>query len=84
MKPDYPFAKLPKDWVEVTLHGGLGPTKAQEDVGEVVVGQELRMNVKKGVFGGWLQLTRLKQLGRWRLLGGLFCKQFIAESVRVA
>jgi hypothetical protein len=51
---------------------------------------ELRMNVKKGVFGDWLQLTRLRQLGRWRLLGGLFwkdrclCEQFIAESVHMA
>jgi hypothetical protein len=71
-------------------NGGLGPTKAQNDVGKVVVGQELRMNVKKGVFGDWLQLTRLRQLGRWRLLGGLFwknrclCEQFIAESVHMA
>jgi hypothetical protein len=91
---DYPFAKLSEDWVEVTLqsfeHGGPGLTKAQKDVGEIVVGQELRMNVKKGVFGGWLQLTRLKQLGRWGILEGLFwkdrclCEQFIAESVRMA
>jgi hypothetical protein len=76
MRPDYPFAKLSEDWVEVTLqsfeHGGLGPTKAQKVVGEVVVGQELRMNVKKGVFGGWLQLTRFKELGRWELLGERF------------
>jgi hypothetical protein len=53
MRPDYPFATLPDDWVEVTLqlfdHGGFGPTKAQKDVGEVVVGEELRMNVKKSV-----------------------------------
>jgi hypothetical protein len=71
MRPDYPFAKLSEDWVEVE-HGGLGPTKAQKDVGEVVVGQELRMNVKKGVFGGRLQLTRFKELGRWELLGERF------------
>jgi hypothetical protein len=69
---------------------GLGPTKARKGVENVVVGHELRMNGKKGVFDDWLQLTRLRQLDRWRLLGGLFwkdrclCEQFIAESVLTA
>jgi hypothetical protein len=64
-------------------HVGLGPTEAQKGAEKVVVGQELRMNVKKDVFGDWLQLIRLRQLGRWRLLGGLFwkdrclCEQFM-------
>jgi hypothetical protein len=65
-------------------HGGLGPTKPQKGVEKVVVGHELR------IFGDWLQLTHLRQLRRWRLLGGLFwkdrclCEQFVAESVHMA
>jgi hypothetical protein len=43
IRPDYPFAKLPEDWIQVTLqsfeYGQLGATKAQKDVGEVMVGQ---------------------------------------------
>ncbi|KAH0818175.1 hypothetical protein GEV33_004616 [Tenebrio molitor] len=64
-------------------HVGLGPTEAQKGAEKVVVGHELRMNGKKNVFGDWLQLTRLRQLGRLRLLGGLFwkdrclCEQFM-------
>jgi hypothetical protein len=34
--------------------------QAQKGVEKVVVGHELRMNVKKGVFGDWLQLTYLR------------------------
>jgi hypothetical protein len=48
-------------------HGGLGPTKAQKDVGKLVVGQELRMNVKKCVFGDWLQLIIFSDESRFCL-----------------
>jgi hypothetical protein len=73
MSPEDRVTKILKTvfLLDIVEHGGLGPTKIQKDVGEEVVGPELR------VFSGWLQLTCLKQLGRWGLLGGLFWKDSV-------